>query len=71
MTHYPPKIVAPPLIRVEKKFLQNLASKKAEFCADFKNAEKSRVWQKGKIFFRKNLIFSNLENSEKKSLGIS
>jgi hypothetical protein len=48
--------VALPLIRVEKKFLQNWpcrVSIEAEFCADFKNVEKSRVWQKGKIFYRK------------------
>jgi hypothetical protein len=34
------KKTAPSLIKVEKKFLQNLAqriSKEAEFCADFKN----------------------------------
>jgi hypothetical protein len=28
-------------------------SKGAEFCADFKNVQKSRVWQKGKKFYRK------------------
>ncbi len=34
-----------------KKFLRNWAykvSKEAEFCADFKNEQKSRVWQKRK-----------------------
>jgi hypothetical protein len=42
---------APPLKRVAKKCLQNWAqriSKEAEFCADFKNVQKFRVWQKGK-----------------------
>jgi hypothetical protein len=37
LTFYPPKKVAPPLLRVEQKFLQNWAyrvSKEAEFCAD-------------------------------------
>jgi hypothetical protein len=66
LTFYPPpKNVAPPLIRAEKKFLQNLAyrvSKEAEFCADFKNVQKSRVWQKGKKV---------LQKTEKKSLGTS
>jgi hypothetical protein len=36
--------VAPPLIRVRKKFLQNSPqriSKEAEFCADFKNVQNS------------------------------
>jgi hypothetical protein len=38
------KKVAPPLIRVEKKFLQNSLKrvyKEAEFCTDFKNVQKS------------------------------
>jgi hypothetical protein len=42
------------LLRVEKKFLQNWAyrvSKEAEFCAYFKSVQK--VWQMGKIFYRK------------------
>jgi hypothetical protein len=52
-------------------------SKEAEFCADIKNVQKSRVWQKGKNFLQKNRIFRDLENfakncfSEKKSLGTS
>jgi hypothetical protein len=52
-------------------------SKEAKFCADFKNVEKSRVWQKGKKFLQKNLIFRDLENFakivflRKKSLGTS
>jgi hypothetical protein len=63
-----------------KKFLQNWAcsiSKEAEYCADFKNVQKSRVWQKGKKLLLKNWIFRDLENfaknhfSEKKSLGTS
>jgi hypothetical protein len=57
LTFYPSKKVVPPLIRVEKKFLQNWVcrvSKEAEFCADFKNVQKSRVWQKGKNFLPKN-----------------
>ncbi len=56
LTFYPPKKVALPLIRVDKKFLQNWAyrvSKEAEFCTDFKNVQKSRVWQKGKKLNRK------------------
>jgi hypothetical protein len=51
LTFYPLKKVAPPLKRVEKKFLRNWAyrvSKEAEFSADFKNVKKSCVWQKGK-----------------------
>ncbi len=57
LNFYPSEKVAPPLIRVEKKFLQNWAcrvSKEAEFCADFKNVQKSQVWQKGK-----NLLLTN------------
>jgi hypothetical protein len=45
-----------PLLRVEKKFLQNWVhrvSKEAEFCADFKNVQKSCVWQKGKTILHK------------------
>jgi hypothetical protein len=56
LTFYPSKKVAPPLLRVEKKFLRNWAcrvSKDAEFCADFKNVQKSGVWQKGKNFVQK------------------
>jgi hypothetical protein len=56
LTFYPSKKVATPQIRVEKKFLQNWAcrvSKEAAFWADFKNVQKSRVWQKGKNFYRK------------------
>jgi hypothetical protein len=54
LNFHPLKKVAPPLIRDEKKILRNWAlrvSKEAEFSADFK---KSRVWQKGKNFYRKN-----------------
>jgi hypothetical protein len=71
----------PPLIRVEKIFLRNWAcrgSKEAEFCADFKNVQKSRVWQKGKKFFYRKTeflgtwkIFAKNCFSEKKSLGTS
>jgi hypothetical protein len=80
LTFYPPKKVGPPLIRVEKKFLRNWAyrvSKEAEFYADFKNVQKSCVWQKGKKILQKNGIFRDLENfaenrfSENKSLGTS
>jgi hypothetical protein len=56
LTFYPSKKVAPPLKRFEKKFLRNWpcrVSKEAEFCADFKNVQKSQVWQKGKIVYRK------------------
>ncbi len=67
-------------MRVEKKFLRNWAywvSKEAEFYADFKNVQKSCVWQKGEKNLQKNWIFRDLENfaencfSEKKSLGTS
>ncbi len=47
------------LYRSWKKFLQNWAcrvSKEAEFCSDFKNVQKSRVWQKGKNLLLKNWI---------------
>jgi hypothetical protein len=57
LTFYPPKKVAPPLIKVEKKILQNWAyrvSKEAEFYADLKNVHKSCVWQKGKQILQKN-----------------
>ncbi len=60
LTFYPSKKTAPPLIRVEKKFLQNWpcrVSKEAEFCADFKIVQKYRVWQKGKKFWQKKWIF--------------
>jgi hypothetical protein len=57
LTFYPPKKVAPPVIRVEKKFLQNSPrreSKEAKFCADFRNVQKSWVQQKGeKKLYRK------------------
>jgi hypothetical protein len=59
LTFYPLKKVAPPLIRVLKKFLRNWVcrvTKEAEFCTDFKNVQKSRVWQNGKKFFQKNLF---------------
>jgi hypothetical protein len=60
LTFYTPKKVAPPLIRVEKKFLRNWANRistDAEFCADFKNVQKSRIWQKGKKICRKTEFF--------------
>jgi hypothetical protein len=41
---------------LKKKILQNWAckvSKEAEFYADFKNVQKSQVWQKGKKIYRK------------------
>jgi hypothetical protein len=41
-------------MRVEKKFIQNWAyrvSKEAEFSTNFKNVQKSRVWQKENYFF--------------------
>ncbi len=43
-------------MRVDKKFLQNWAcrvSKEAEFCADFKNVQKSRVGKRETNFYRK------------------
>jgi hypothetical protein len=54
LTFYPPKKVAPPHIRFEIKILRNWAYrvlKEAEFWADFKNVQKSCVWQKGKKFY--------------------
>ncbi len=48
-----------------KKILLNWAyrvSKEAEFYADFKNVQKSCVWQKGEKILQKNLIFRDLEN---------
>jgi hypothetical protein len=66
LTFYPPKKIASPVIRVEKKFLRNWSyrvSKEAEFCTDFKNVE--RVWQKGKDFLTKNGIFRDLKNLAK------
>jgi hypothetical protein len=58
LTFYPLKKVAPPLIRVEKNFLEightGYLSKESEFCADFKNVQKSRVWQKRKNVLEKN-----------------
>jgi hypothetical protein len=53
LTFYPPKKVVPPLIKVEKKILQNWVyrvSKEAEFCADLKNVQK------------KSLVFGKREN---------
>jgi hypothetical protein len=50
-------------MRVEKKFLLNGAyrvSKEAEFCADFRNVQKSQVWQKGKKIFTEKLNFQGL-----------
>jgi hypothetical protein len=38
---------------------------KAEFCGDFKNVQKCRVWQKGKKLTEK-LNFSGLEKFSKK-----
>ncbi len=51
----PRKKVALPLIWVKKisSKLGVQGIKKAEFCADFKNVQKSWVWQKGKISYRK------------------
>jgi hypothetical protein len=56
LTFHPSKKVALPLRRVEKKILRNWVcrvSKEAEFCADFKNVQKSQVWQNGKNFYGK------------------
>jgi hypothetical protein len=71
---YPPKKIALPLIRVGKKFLQHWAyrvSKEAEFCADFKNVQKSCVWQKGKKIYLKTEFLRTFRFSEKKSLETS
>jgi hypothetical protein len=52
-------------------------SKEAEICADFKNVQKSQVWQKGKKILQKKWSFRDLQNlakkrfSEKKSLETS
>ncbi len=51
-----------------KKCLQHWVyrvSKKAKFCADFKNVQKSWVWPKGKNCLEKNWIFRDLENLTK------
>jgi hypothetical protein len=54
LTFYPPKKVAPPLIRVAKNFFWAYRiSKEAEFRTDLKNVQKSCVWQKGKKLYRK------------------
>ncbi len=48
-----------------RKFLPNWAywvSKEARFYADFKNVQKSCVWQKGGKNLQKNWIFRDLEN---------
>jgi hypothetical protein len=53
---YPSKKVTPPLIRVEKKFLQNWAcrvSKEAEFGADFNSVRSLEFGKREKNFFRK------------------
>ncbi len=53
---YPSKKVTPPLIRVEKKFLQNWAcrvSKEAEFGADFKSVRSLEFGKREKFFYRK------------------
>jgi hypothetical protein len=42
-----------------------MASKEAEFCADLKNVQMSRVWQKGKKNFTEKLILMDFENFEK------
>ncbi len=68
LTFYPSKKTAPPLIRIEKKFLWNWAcrvSKEAEFFTDLKNVQESLVWQKGKIYLQTNWIFRDLENFAK------
>jgi len=60
LTFYPPKKVASPLIRVEKKFIQNSpqrVSKEAEFCADFKNVQEVLSLAKGENKFKEKLIF--------------
>jgi hypothetical protein len=47
-------------MRVENKFLRNWVcriSKEVEFCIDFKNVQKSRVWQKGEKKFTEKLKF--------------
>ena len=41
-------------MRVEKNFLK---IGHTEFCADFKNVQKSQVWQKGKNLLQKKLNF--------------
>ena len=55
--------------KIRKKILLKLrvrVSKETEFCADFKNVQKSRVWQKGKKLLQKNWVFRDLENLAKK-----
>ncbi len=65
------KKIASPLIRVEKKFLQNWAyrvSKEAELCTISKMC-KSRVWQKGNNFYKNTEILGTWKKN--KSLGTS
>jgi hypothetical protein len=59
----PWKKVGPPLTRVEKKMSSKWVyrvSKEAELCADFKNVQKSWVWQKEKKIFTEKLNFFGL-----------
>ncbi len=67
LTFYPLKKVAPPLMRVEKKF----------FKIGVQGIKRSGIWQNGKKRSQKNWIFRDLENFaktcfyEKKVLGTS
>ncbi len=55
LNFYPSEKVAPPFIRVEKNSSLGVQGiKRSGFCADFKNVQKSRVWQKGKNLLLKN-----------------
>jgi hypothetical protein len=67
LTFNPTKKVAPPLKRVEKKFLQNSlqrAPKEAEFCTDLKNVQKSLEFIKKGKNFTENLIFRDFLTQE-------
>ncbi len=71
LTFYPPKKIAPPLIRVEKKFLQNWAYrilKEVEFCLISKMRRSLLFGKREKQ--QKNWIFRDFF-LRKKSLGTS
>jgi hypothetical protein len=76
LTFYPPKKVAPLLIRVEQNFLQNSSQRESKK-RNFVLISKSLEFSNRKKNFTEKLIFWHLENfankhfSEKKSLGTS
>jgi hypothetical protein len=59
LTFYPPEKLAPPFIRVEKKFFKigrKGYQKKRNFFADLKEVQKSSIKKKGKNSLQKNWI---------------